>query len=118
MVHWDLPKAWIFPGLDTSEEPTDAHATQATLLCHAAPGPIPASAEAVHRGGEGAVKTGRGTMLLWDWIWMGYESAAGGAQLAFCHIAHAEINALALLPPVRHYEDHMLLTTLEPPRGR
>jgi tRNA(Arg) A34 adenosine deaminase TadA len=43
-----------------------------------------------------------------------YEKAAGGPQLAYCHIAHAEINALALLPPVRHYEDHVLLTTLEP----
>jgi tRNA(Arg) A34 adenosine deaminase TadA len=43
-----------------------------------------------------------------------YESAAGGPQLAYCHIAHAEINALASLPPVRHYEDHVLLTTLEP----
>jgi tRNA(Arg) A34 adenosine deaminase TadA len=43
-----------------------------------------------------------------------YESAADGPQLAYCHIAHAEINALALLPPVRHYEDHILLTTLEP----
>jgi tRNA(adenine34) deaminase len=43
-----------------------------------------------------------------------YENAAGGRQLTYCHIAHAEINALALLPPVRHYEDHILLTTLEP----
>src|SRR5215472_1281977 len=43
-----------------------------------------------------------------------YEIAADGPQLAYCHIAHAEINALALLPPVRHYEDHILLTTLEP----
>ena len=43
-----------------------------------------------------------------------YERAAGGPHLAYCHIAHAEINALALLPPVRHYEDHVLLTTLEP----
>jgi tRNA(adenine34) deaminase len=43
-----------------------------------------------------------------------YESDAGGRQLSYCHIAHAEINALALLPPVRHYEDHILLTTLEP----
>jgi hypothetical protein len=34
-----------------------------------------------------------------------YEDAAGGRQLTYCHIAHAEINALALLPPVRHYED-------------
>jgi tRNA(Arg) A34 adenosine deaminase TadA len=43
-----------------------------------------------------------------------YENADGGRQLAYCHIAHAEINALALLPPGRHYEDHILLTTLEP----
>jgi tRNA(Arg) A34 adenosine deaminase TadA len=43
-----------------------------------------------------------------------YEKEDGGRQLTYCHIAHAEINALALLPPVRHYEDHVLLTTLEP----
>jgi len=43
-----------------------------------------------------------------------YENADGGRQLSYCHIAHAEINALALLPPGRHYEDHILLTTLEP----
>jgi tRNA(Arg) A34 adenosine deaminase TadA len=43
-----------------------------------------------------------------------YENADGGRQLTYCHIAHAEINALALLPPGRHYEDHLLLTTLEP----
>jgi len=43
-----------------------------------------------------------------------YENEDGGRQLTYCHIAHAEINALALLPPVRHYEDHVLLTTLEP----
>jgi len=43
-----------------------------------------------------------------------YENAAVDRQLAYCHIAHAEINALALLPPGRHYEDHILLTTLEP----
>jgi tRNA(Arg) A34 adenosine deaminase TadA len=35
-------------------------------------------------------------------------------HLAYCHVAHAEINALAQLPPTRHYEDHVLLTTLEP----
>ena len=43
-----------------------------------------------------------------------YENADAGRQLSYCHIAHAEINALALLPPGRHYEDHLLLTTLEP----
>jgi tRNA(adenine34) deaminase len=39
---------------------------------------------------------------------------AASGQLAYCHIAHAEINTLAGLPPTRHYEDHILLTTLEP----
>ena len=44
-----------------------------------------------------------------------YEQDDGTrGQLAYCHIAHAEINALAQLPPTRHYEDHILLTTLEP----
>lgn len=43
-----------------------------------------------------------------------YEPPAQDGQLAHCHIAHAEINALALLPPHRHYDDHVLLTTLEP----
>jgi tRNA(Arg) A34 adenosine deaminase TadA len=36
------------------------------------------------------------------------------ASWAYCHVAHAEINALAGLPPTQHYEDHILLTTLEP----
>ena len=43
-----------------------------------------------------------------------YENVDAGRQLSYCHIAHAEINALALLPPGRHYEDYLLLTTLEP----
>jgi tRNA(Arg) A34 adenosine deaminase TadA len=43
-----------------------------------------------------------------------YENPDRGRQLSYSHIAHAEINALALLPPGRHYEDHILLTTLEP----
>jgi tRNA(adenine34) deaminase len=43
-----------------------------------------------------------------------YEAPTSGPQLAYCHVAHAELNALALLPPDRHYEDHTLLTTLEP----
>lgn len=44
-----------------------------------------------------------------------YEPSDGaGDHLAYCHIAHAEINALAQLPPTRHYEDYILLTTLEP----
>jgi tRNA(Arg) A34 adenosine deaminase TadA len=43
-----------------------------------------------------------------------YEPPSSDQQLAHCHIAHAEINALAMLPPTRNYEDHTLLTTLEP----
>ena len=44
-----------------------------------------------------------------------YEQPDGdGNYLAYCHIAHAEINALAGLAPTRHYEDHILVTTLEP----
>lgn len=43
-----------------------------------------------------------------------FEPPAADRQLAHTRIAHAEINALALLPPSRGYEDHLLLTTLEP----
>jgi tRNA(Arg) A34 adenosine deaminase TadA len=43
-----------------------------------------------------------------------YEPSGPSGQLASSHIAHAEINALAQLGAGRHYEDHMLLTTLEP----
>jgi tRNA(Arg) A34 adenosine deaminase TadA len=62
---------------------------------------------AVVSGPDGAiVAAGRGRR---------YEQPDGlGGQLADCPIAHAEINALAGLPPTRHYEDHVLLTTLEP----
>jgi tRNA(Arg) A34 adenosine deaminase TadA len=67
-------------------------------------GTTPAGAVVVNASGE-VVAEGRGRR---------YESEGSGRQLAYCHIAHAEINALALLPPVRHYEDHVLLTTLEP----
>jgi len=51
------------------------------------------------------VATGRGRR---------YEAGGPSGQLAGSHIAHAEINALAQLPSDRHYEDHLLLTTLEP----
>lgn len=55
---------------------------------------------------DGAVvATGRGRR---------YEAAVEDRQLAHSHIAHAEVNALALLPPNRHYDDHVLLTSLEP----
>lgn len=43
-----------------------------------------------------------------------FEPPARDGGLAHTHIAHAEINALAALPPTRRYEDHVLLTTLEP----
>jgi tRNA(Arg) A34 adenosine deaminase TadA len=40
------------------------------------------------------------------------EPASG--QLSYSHLAHAELNALAQLPPIRRYEDYVVLTTLEP----
>ena len=43
-----------------------------------------------------------------------YEPAGPPDQLAGSHVAHAELNALAQLTADRHYEDHALLTTLEP----
>jgi tRNA(Arg) A34 adenosine deaminase TadA len=43
-----------------------------------------------------------------------YEPVAPPGQLAGTHVAHAELNALAQLGADRHYEDHALLTTLEP----
>jgi tRNA(Arg) A34 adenosine deaminase TadA len=56
--------------------------------------------------GQGAiVAAGRGRR---------YEATAPGGQLAGTHIAHAEVNALAQLSVQRHWEDTLLLTTLEP----
>lgn len=43
-----------------------------------------------------------------------YESSAPPQQLANTHIAHGEVNALAQLQVHRHWDDHALLTTLEP----
>ncbi|MGH3503305.1 MAG: deaminase [Nocardioidaceae bacterium] len=43
-----------------------------------------------------------------------YEPTGPAGELANVHIAHAEINALARLDTSRHWEDHRLLTTLEP----
>jgi tRNA(Arg) A34 adenosine deaminase TadA len=64
------------------------------------------SGGAVVVNGSGAVAAeGRGRR---------YEPSGPGGQLAGSHIAHAEINALAQLRAGRHYEDHLLLTTLEP----
>lgn len=42
-----------------------------------------------------------------------FEPTAPSGQLANTHLAHAEVNALAGLPP-GNYEDHTLYTTLEP----
>lgn len=42
------------------------------------------------------------------------EKNAPPGQLAGAAIAHAEINVLAQLPAQQRYEDHRLLTTLEP----
>lgn len=43
-----------------------------------------------------------------------YEATAPDRQLAGSQIAHGEVNALAQLGTERHWEDHVLLTTLEP----
>lgn len=43
-----------------------------------------------------------------------YEELSPAGQLAGTHIAHAEVNALAQLSSERHWEDTLLLTTLEP----
>jgi tRNA(adenine34) deaminase len=42
------------------------------------------------------------------------QPAATERQLSHCHIAHAQINALARPPPDRRYEGHTLVMTLEP----
>ena len=51
------------------------------------------------------VATGRGRR---------YERDGPARHLANSHVAHAEINALAQLEATRRWEDHLLLTTLEP----
>jgi tRNA(Arg) A34 adenosine deaminase TadA len=43
-----------------------------------------------------------------------YEPEAPRGQLADSLLAHAEVNALAGLSPVRRYEDHAVFTALEP----
>jgi tRNA(adenine34) deaminase len=43
-----------------------------------------------------------------------YGTTAPAGQLAGTHIAHAEVNALAQLSAQRHWDDTMLLTSLEP----
>ncbi len=63
----------------------------------------------------GAVVTGPDGGMVAEGRGRRFEQPNGtGHQLAYTQIAHAEINALAGLPPTRHYEDHVLLTTLEP----
>ncbi len=56
-------------------------------------------------GSGTVVATGRGRR---------YEAAGPPDELAGSHVAHAELNALAKLGAHRHYDDHLLLTTLEP----
>jgi tRNA(Arg) A34 adenosine deaminase TadA len=64
----------------------------------------PVGAVVINAAGE-IVAEGRGRR---------YEAAGPPGQLAGSHVAHAELNALAQLTADRHYEDHALLTTLEP----
>jgi tRNA(Arg) A34 adenosine deaminase TadA len=43
-----------------------------------------------------------------------YDRHAPAGELAYTLLAHAEVNALAQLPPEPRYEDHVLVTALEP----
>jgi tRNA(Arg) A34 adenosine deaminase TadA len=87
-------------GLDTAWQRALELAWQSLLA-----GTTPVGAVVISPAGE-VVAEGRGRR---------YEHPDGdGRQLAYCRIAHAEINALAGLPPTQQYEDHILLTTLEP----
>jgi tRNA(Arg) A34 adenosine deaminase TadA len=87
-------------GLDTAWQRALSLAWQSFLA-----GTTPVGAVVIGPAGK-VVAEGRGRR---------YEHPeADRRQLAYCHIAHAEINALAGLPPTQHYEDHLLLTTLEP----
>ncbi len=67
-------------------------------------GTTPVGAVVVSAGGS-IVAAGRGRR---------YEASGPPGQLAGSHIAHAEINALEQLSSQRHWEDHRLLTKLEP----
>lgn len=62
----------------------------------------------------GAVVTDASGSIVVEGRGRRYEPPSLGPHLSNCHVAHAELNALALLPPDRHYEDHTLVTTLEP----
>jgi tRNA(Arg) A34 adenosine deaminase TadA len=67
-------------------------------------GSIPVGAVVVDAAGE-VVAEGRNRI---------FESDAPRGQLAGSFLAHAELNALAYLDPVRRYSEHVLYTTLEP----
>ena len=67
-------------------------------------GTTPVGCVVINRDGQ-IVTRGRGRRYVRD-------SAHG--QLSYSHLAHAELNALAQLPPTRRYEDLTVLTTLEP----
>ncbi len=56
-------------------------------------------------GDKQVVTRGRGRRYALDGV---------QGQLSNSHLAHAELNALAQLGPTRRYEDHVVLTTLEP----
>jgi tRNA(Arg) A34 adenosine deaminase TadA len=64
----------------------------------------PVGAVTINGAGE-IVTAGRGRR---------YEELSPAGQLARTHIAHAEVNALAQLSSERHWDDTLLLTTLEP----
>ncbi len=69
-----------------------------------AAGTIPVGAVVVGPGGN-VVARGRNRV---------YDREAPPGELAYSQLAHAEVNALVQLPPNARYEDHVLLTTLEP----
>lgn len=67
-------------------------------------GTTPVGSEVINTHGD-IVTTGRGRRYVRD-------EAPG--QLSYSHLAHAELNALAQLPPTDRHEDLTVLTTLEP----
>jgi len=67
-------------------------------------GSVPVGAVLLNAAGA-VVATGRSRM---------YEPSAPAPELADSLLAHAEVNALIGLGPGRRYEDHSLITTLEP----
>lgn len=67
-------------------------------------GTTPVGAVVTDAGGS-IVTTGRGRV---------YEPKGVEGQLSFSHLAYAELNALAQLPPTHRYEQYVVHTTLEP----